>query len=258
MMTLFKELYNYREMIFMLVRRDLRGRYQASVLGFLWTFINPLLQFAVYAIIFSVVMPNEIDKYYIFLFVAFIPWFFLSTSIPVGSQCIISQTNLVQKIYFPRIVLPISVTLTGFVNMLLSELVVFVVLIISGMGLSRHILALPLVMLVQLMFVLGIVLILSALTVYFRDLAHIMDIVVMAWFYMTPIVYAPEMIAEKFPLILALNPMVGIISSYRDILYYQRWPQFDSLTLAVAFGVITIVLGTVVFQHLQRGFAEEL
>lgn len=257
-MALFKELYNYREMIFMMVRRDLRGRYQASVLGFLWTFINPLLQFVVYAVIFSVVLPNDIDKYYLFLFVAFIPWFFLSTSIPVGSQCIISQTNLVQKIYFPRIVLPISITLTGFVNMLLSELVVFAVLILSGVGLSKHILALPIVMVIQLMFVLGIVLILSALTVYFRDLAHIMDIVVMAWFYMTPIVYAPDMIADRFPIVLALNPMAGIISSYRDILYYQRWPQFSSLTLAVLFGVATMIFGTIIFQRLQRGFAEEL
>lgn len=257
-MTLLKELFQYREMIFMMVRRDLRGRYQASVLGFLWTFINPLLQFAVYAVIFSVVMPNNIDKYYLFLFVAFIPWFFLATAIPVGSMCIISQVNLVQKIYFPRIVLPISATLTCFVNMLLSELVVFTVLILSGVGLSIHLLALPLVLVVQLMFVLGIVLLLSALTVYFRDLAHIMDIVVMAWFYMTPIVYAPDMLKENFPLLLTLNPMAGIISSYRDILYYQRWPQFDSLTLAVAFGLITMVLGTVVFQRLQRGFAEEL
>lgn len=257
-MDLLKELYTYREMIFMMVRRDLRGKYLASVLGFLWTFINPLLQFAVYAIIFSVVLPNDIDNYYIFLFVAYIPWFFLSTSIPVGSMCIMYQTNLVQKIYFPRIVLPISVTLTGFVNMLLSELVVFAVLILSGMGLSIHILALPIVMFVQLMFVLGIVLILSSLTVYFRDLAHIMEIVVMAWFYMTPIVYAPEMIKDNFPFVLALNPMAGIISSYRDILYYQRWPEFSALTLAVVFGVATMVFGTVIFQRLQRGFAEEL
>ena len=169
-----------------------------------------------------------------------------------------TQANLVQKIYFPRIVLPISTTLTGFVNMLLSELVVFSVLIFSGVGLSVHVLALPIVMLVQLMFVLGIVLILSALTVYFRDLAHIMDIVVMAWFYVTPIVYAPDMIKDAFPLFIALNPMAGIISSYRDILYYQRWPQFTSLTLALVFGVVTMVFGTAIFQRLQRGFAEEL
>lgn len=257
-MELFKELYNYREMLYMLVRRDIRGKYKGSVLGFLWTFINPLLQFAVYAVVFSVLMRSDIEKFYVYLFVAFIPWFFFSNAIPVGSLCIQTQSNMVQKIYFPRIILPLSITLTGFVNMLLSELVVFAVLILSGIGISIHVLALPIVMVVELLFVLGIVLIISALNVYFRDLAHIMDIITMAWFYATPIVYPPEMIAGTFPFLLIVNPMSGIIASYRDILYYQRWPQFGSLTLAVVSGVVTVVLGTVIFQRLQRGFAEEL
>ena len=257
-MQLFKELYNYREMIYMLVRREIRGRYKGSALGFLWTFINPLLQFAVYAVVFSVLMRSNIDKFYAYLFIAFIPWFFFSTSIPVGAMCIQVQANMVQKIYFPRIILPLSATLTAFVNMLLSELVVFAVLIISGIGLSIHVLALPVIMVVEFLFVLGIVLIISALNVYFRDLAHIMDIVTMAWFYATPIVYPPEMVADIFPWLLVINPMAGIIAGYRDILYYQRWPQFDSLTLAVVFGIVTVILGTVIFQRLQRGFAEEL
>lgn len=257
-MSLFKELYNYREMIYMLVRRDIRGRYKGSVLGFLWTFINPLLQFAVYAVVFSVLMRSDIEKFYVYLFVGFIPWFFLSNAIPVGALCIQNQSNMVQKIYFPRIILPLTIALTGFVNMLLSELVVFAVLICSGVGISIHILALPLVMVVELLFVLGIVLIISALNVYFRDLAHIMDIVTMAWFYATPIVYPPEMLAGTAPWLLVVNPMAGIIASYRDILYYQRWPHFSSLTLAIVSGVVTVVLGTVIFQRLQRGFAEEL
>lgn len=257
-MSLFKELYNYREMIYMLVRRDLRGRYKGSVLGFLWTFVNPLLQFVVYAVVFSVLMRSDIEKFYVYLFVAFIPWFFLANAIPVGALCIQTQSNMVQKIYFPRIVLPLTITLTGFVNMLLSELVVFAVLICSGVGISIHVLALPLVMVVELMFVLGIVLIISALNVYFRDLAHIMDIITMAWFYATPIVYPPEMLTGTVPWLLIANPMAGIVASYRDILYYQRWPQFSSLTLAIVSGVVTVVLGTVIFQRLQRGFAEEL
>ena len=257
-MQLFKELYNYREMIYMLVRREIRGRYKGSALGFLWTFINPLMQFAVYAVVFSVLMRTDIEKFYAYLFIGFIPWFFLSTSIPLGSICVQQQANLVQKIYFPRIILPLATTLTTFVNMLLSELVVFAVLVISGIGLSIHILALPVIMVVELMFVLGIVLIVSALNVYFRDLAHIMEIITMAWFYATPIVYPPEMVKDSFPWLLVLNPMSGIIASYRDILYYHRWPQFSSLTLAVVFGVATVILGTVIFQRLQRGFAEEL
>ena len=132
-MKLFRALYAYREMIWMLVRRELRGRYKGSALGFFWTFLNPLLQFAVYAVVFSILLPvDNIDKFYVYLFIAFVPWFFLATAIPVGATCIQSQSNLVQKIYFPRMVLPISTVVTGFVNMLLSEIVVFAVLLINS------------------------------------------------------------------------------------------------------------------------------
>lgn len=257
-MKVIKELYMYREMIYMLVRREIRGRYKGSVLGFFWTFLNPLLQFIVYAIVFSTVMRVDIDRFYLYLFVAFVPWFFLATAIPQGAVCIHTQSNLVQKIYFPRMVLPISTVVTAFVNMLLSEIVVFAVLLLSGFGISYQIIALPVVWFVQLLFVLGIVLIVSALTVYVRDLAHILDIVVMAWFYATPIVYPPEMIPAQFKFLMYLNPMYGIVDGYRKILYYKCWPDFSTMTLAFVLGVATIVVGIVVFQHLQRGFAEEL
>ncbi len=257
-MNLLKELYAYREMIYMLVRREIRGRYKGSVLGFFWTFLNPLLQFAVYAVVFSTIMRMNIEQFYIYLFVAFVPWFFLATAIPQGAVCIQTQSNLVQKIYFPRMVLPISTVLTAFVNMLLSELVVFAVLLFSGYGLSMHVVALPVVMGIQLIFVLGIVLLVSALTVYVRDLAHILDIIVMAWFYATPIVYPPEMLPVQFEFLRYLNPMFGIIDSYRKILYYKCWPDFSVTFLALGLGVLTVIVGGVAFQRLQRGFAEEL
>lgn len=257
-MNLMKELYDYREMIYMLVRREIRGRYKGSILGFFWTFLNPLLQFIVYAVVFSTIMRMNIEQFYIYLFIAFVPWFFLATAIPQGAVCIQAQSNLVQKIYFPRMVLPISSVVTAFVNMLLSELVVFVVLVLSGFGISYHIIALPVVWFIQLLFVLGIVLIVSALTVYIRDLAHILDIVVMAWFYATPIVYPPEMLPTQFLWLMQINPMYGIIDGYRKILYYKCWPDFSLMIMACILGLITIAVGIVVFQRLQRGFAEEL
>ena len=253
-----KELFSYREMIFMLVRRDLRGRYKGSVLGFFWTFLNPMLQFAVYAIVFSVIMPVNIDKFYIYLFIGFVPWFFTANSIGLGAMCILTHENMVQKIYFPRMVLPISTVLSGFVNMLLSELIVTAALLVSGIGLSLHILLLPVVMLVQMTFLLGFVLIVSALTVYFRDLAHILEIVVMAWFYATPIVYLPEMLEETFPLLLRINPMAGIIDCYRKIQYYKCMPEWTTLLETALAGVVMVAVGAFVFQKLQRGFAEEL
>ena len=124
-MKLWKELYAYREMIFSLVRRDLKGRYKGSILGFLWTFLNPLLQLLVYTFVFSTVMRNGINDYYLFLFVALVPWIFFSTSVSGGAKCIWAQKDMVKKIYFPREVLPISYVTSQFVNMLLSFLVIF-------------------------------------------------------------------------------------------------------------------------------------
>ena len=131
-----KELYAYRQMIFSLVQRELRGRYKGSVLGFLWTFINPLLQLIVYTIVFSVIMRNGIEKYYIFLFVALVPWTLISSALVNGSTCILSSSDMIKKIYFPREVLPLSNTISNFVNMALCFLVVFAVLIFSGFGLN--------------------------------------------------------------------------------------------------------------------------
>lgn len=155
-------------------------------------------------------------------------------------------------------VLPLATVLTAFVNMLLSEIVVFIVLLMSGFYWSVYMLVLPVVMGIHFLLVLGIVLIVSAVTVYLRDLAHILDIVIMAWFYATPIVYPPEMIPEKFQFLLYLNPMSGIIDGYRKILYYRCMPDFSTMLLALVVGIITVVVGTFVFQRLQRGFAEEL
>ena len=133
-MKTIKELLAYRTMIGSLIQRDLRGRYKGSVLGFAWTFLNPLLQLAVYTVVFSAIMRSGIEDYYLFLFVALIPWIFFSASLTGGSSCILSQKEMVKKIYFPREVLPIAHVTSQLVNMMLSFLVVLAVLIVSGKG----------------------------------------------------------------------------------------------------------------------------
>ena len=127
-----KELYAYRQMIFSLVKKDLRGRYKGSVLGFMWTFINPLLQMGVYTLVFSIILRNDIDKYYLFLFVALVPWIFFSASLTGGADSVLASKDMLKKIYFPREVLPISYVTGAFVNMLLSFVVIFGVIIFTG------------------------------------------------------------------------------------------------------------------------------
>lgn len=254
-----EELFQYRTMISSLIQRDLRGRYKGSVLGFAWTFLNPLLQLGVYTVVFSVIMRSGIEDYYIFLFVALIPWIFFNTSLTGGASCIISQKEMVKKIYFPREVLPISHVTCQLVNMLLSLIVVFAVLLISGKGVNVY--ALPYllpVIFVEYLLALGIAFISSSLTVYLRDLEHILIIVAMAWQFLTPVMYSIDMVPEELHDVFLLNPMSSVIIAYRDILYYQQAPQLKTLLRAAVLGIGLLFVGWFLFGRLQRHFAEEL
>ena len=259
-MRLIKEIYTYREMLFSLVKRDLRGRYKGSFLGFFWTFLNPLLQLCVYSVVFTTIMRmDDIDKFYLFLFVALVPWLFFSACLTGGSSVIFAQQDMVKKIYFPREILPLSFVVSQFVNMLLCFVVIFAVLLFSGWGLNPlALLWLPLVMVGEFLLCLGFTLILSGLTVYFRDLEYIMGIVSMAWMYLTPVLYPMDRVPAELQTIITCNPMSPIIVAYRDILYYKQVPQMSTLISATAIGLIFIVVGLLAFSRLQRRFVEEL
>ncbi|MBB2182839.1 ABC transporter permease [Lachnospiraceae bacterium MD1] len=258
-MKTIKELYSYRQMIYSLVKRDLRGRYKGSVLGFLWTFINPLLQLAVYTLVFSVIMKTGIERFYLFLFVGLVPWMFFSTCLTGGASCIMAQQDMVKKIYFPREVLPISYVISQFINMLLTFIIIFLVVIISGIGINFiAVLYLPVIMLVEFILALGVAMLVSALTVYFRDLEYILGIISMAWMYLTPIIYSEDFVPKEIKPIFNLNPMKPIITAYRDILYYKQIPQIGTLLHAFLLGVVVLILGSLVFSKLKRHFAEEL
>lgn len=257
-MKILKELFAYREMIYMLVKRELRGRYKGSVLGFFWTFLNPLLQLAVYTMVFSFIMRAGIENYHIFLFVALIPWIFLSTSVQGGSTCILGQKSLVAKIYFPRQVLPIAHVTTCFVNMLLCFLVVFTVVALSiGLKISLLFYLIP-ILLIEYLLALGLTFIVSAITVYFRDMEHILGILVMAWQFLTPVMYSIDMVPEEMRGLFSLNPMTPVITAYRHVLYYQTVPEIGTMMSALVMGIISLLAGWCLFDKLQRSFAEEL
>lgn len=252
------ELYAYREMLYNLVKKNLRVRYKGSLLGFLWTFINPLLQLLVYSAVFSIILRVQIENYAIYLFVALIPWLFFSTAILDSTSCIIANKDLIKKIYFPRLIIPLSVATTAFMNMLFSMVIVLLALLFSGVGISIYLIFLPIIMLFQFVMVIGACFLFASFNVFFRDLEHILGIVLMSWFYLTPIVYTMEMIPERYLRIYHLNPMTSVVSAYRDILYYKQMPHLDSLFLIFGFSLVALVVGCAVFQKLQRSFAEEL
>lgn len=257
-MTNIREIYDYREMLFSMVKRDLRTRYKGSFLGFLWTFINPLLQLFVYYVLFSTIMRINVDNYAMFLFVTLLPWIYFSTTILQSTNVIISNSNLIKKIYFPRAILPLSVTIAGLVNMLFGFGVVFLALIMFKIQVGISIIMLPLIILNEFVFVLGLSFLFSALNVYFRDLEHILGIVTMAWFYLTPIIYPINMVPAKYAKLFFINPMTPIILPFRDVLFYGLWPNVKIILLSLLSSIFILIFAFAVFDKLQRGFAEEI
>lgn len=259
MLLMFCNIYRYREMLINMVRRELRGKYKGSILGFLWTFINPLLQLVVYTIVFSNIMRMGVSNYEIFLFVALIPWMFFSTSVLSGAGSIIYNQSLVTKIYFPREILPLSVVTSNFINMIYCSVIVLAVVLFYHMNLNLEVwFMLPVIAFIEYILVIGIVLIVSALTVYFRDLEHILGIIIMAWQFLTPVMYPESFVPSQYQVILYLNPMTPIIISFRDVLYYGKMPVVENLVYAFLWSLIIFICGFLLFGKLQKDFAEEL
>lgn len=259
MLQRIKSIYDYRDMIYSLVRRELRGRYKGSILGFLWTYINPLCQVIVYSAVFSVIFKIDIDKFYLYLIVGMMPWTFFQSSIQGGASCIRGHADMIKKIYFPREVVPISFVTSTFVNMLLSFIIVFLTLCVAQWGVDPvTLLFLPLIMIVEYLLTLGLTMIFAAISVYFRDMEQIIGVLMMAWIYITPIMYDVSYIPEQLRTIFFLNPMTPIIIVYHDILYYKQIPTVENLAHAGLVSLVIFVIGFVVFAKLERNFAEEM
>lgn len=257
-MNIFKKIYNYRELLKTNVKKEVRGKYKNSILGIMWSFLNPLLQLAVYSVIFGALLAGGDNTYPIYVCVALIPWTYFTSAITQASFTIIGNGNIIKKVYFPREILPISVVTSGAINFIISTIIIIAFLIFSGMGLTKYIILYPFILLIQYILTLGISFILSAVTVYVRDLEHIIGIVLMAAFYATPIVYKLEQLPQNLQVWMKLNPMTTIINAYRDIFYYQRMPEINNLFMLLGISVLVTVIGYFIFKKMQKGFAEEL
>ncbi len=253
-----KEIYAYREMLRNLVAKELRARYKGSVLGFLWTFFNPLLMLVVYNVVFSFVMRAQIENYAMFLFVALLPWNYLSVSVLQGAASLVQNGALIKKIYFPREVLPLSVVLANLVNYLLSLLILVPALLAFKIKLTAALLAFPVVLLVETMLVTSLALCVSAANVYFRDLEHIVGILMTVWFFLTPVLYPVDIIPAKVKPFFSLNPATPLMEAYRAIFFYGRWPDWASLGYLAAGLAVLLTLSLVFFNRLQRNIAEEI
>lgn len=257
-MNFFKELYHYRELLKTNVKKDIRGKYKGSFLGILWSFINPLLQVLVYALVFPYIMKVETENYLIFLICGIIPWTWFITSISQGTTSITNNANLIKKVYFPREILPISVVTSGLVNFLISCLIILIFVIFGGLGITWHLIFLPFIIIVQYLFTLALIFVLSAVNVYVKDVEYIVAFIINMLFYATPILYTTEMFSGPILWIFRLNPLAHLINAYRDVFYVHHIPNLVNLGILLGVSILLVVICYIIFKKLEKRFAEEV
>ena len=264
-----RELAGCRDLVVNLVVRDLKARYKSSVLGFLWSLLNPLGMMLVFTVVFTVLLPNNsVPKYPIFLLCGLLPLNFFSAGVMISINSIVGNANLVKKVYFPREALPLSSVLANLVNFLLGLVVLFVALFVTKTHLSPWLWLLPFVILIQTCFILGLAFLLSAINVFYRDTIMIMDTVMLAWFFLTPVVYPIEALPRSYPifgvtvnihrLMYILNPMASLIAAYRDLLYWGYRTDLDFLLRTAVTSFVVLAFGYWFFVRYGRRFGEQV
>lgn len=259
-----KTLFSYRELLFSLTKKELKVKYRGSALGFFWSLLNPILTMLVYSFVFSIVLRAGIKEFAIFLICALLPFNFLSNSVNYGASSIIGNSNLVNKIYFPREIIPLSIVFANLVNFFFELAALFIVLGIMGYKFYMYLYLLPIIIFIQFFLVVGMTLLVSALNVFFRDLQHLITIIMMVWFFGTPIIYPLSMVPERFQFIIKINPMTIYAAYYRNIFYYVKYPEGagfpNTLEILGALGITLLIffIGYYVFKRLEPRFAEEI
>ena len=260
-----RQLFRYRALIQSLVNRELKARYRGSALGFFWSFINPLLLLVVYSFVFTVVLPgqhpDELQPYALFLFCGILPWTWFSSSLTESANSLMAGGNLIKKVLFPAEILPIVSVLANMVHFFFGLPILLAFLIYFRPTITFvEVLWFPVVVAVQLLFTLGLGLLLAALTVHFRDIKDLLSNLLTLWFFSTPIIYsmhlAPGNISKA---VLNANPFTHLAVSYQEILFYDG--PFGHWKWLLALGVASIAqffFGYFIFDRLRDSFAEEV
>lgn len=268
-----RELWTYRDLIYNLVVRDLKVRYKNSVLGILWSLLNPLLMMLVFTFVFSVLTGrSQLPAYPAFVLCGLLAWNLFSASVTGATVSIVGNASLVKKVYFPREVLPISVVLSNLVNYLLALPVYLILATLLGRPPTLWALLLPAVIIVQLVFTLGISFILATVNVFYRDTQIVLQVVMLAWFFLTPIFYPITEVGRGGWHIGGLtlssydvqrwmrifNPMASLVASYRDVLYRGVQPGVDFFVRTAVTALAFLIVGYLIFLRYSPIFGEEI
>ena len=251
-----RDCYAYRALIGNLTNRQVSTRYRGSVLGFLWTLLNPLLLMAVYSLVFTVYARVAMDNYGAFVFTGLLPWLWFSSSLTEGANSIVGNASLITKSMFPPEVLPVVSVLSGFLNFLFALPVLFLVLFIAGLPPTLPVLMLPVLLLLQSVMILGLVFLLAALNTQYRDVQHLLGNLLTFWFFLCPILYPISNVPERFRSLHSLNFMGELVVAYQDVLFHGRVPDWHSLAALAVVALALLLVGEWQFRRVRDSFAE--
>ncbi|MFR3807120.1 MAG: ABC transporter permease [Enterocloster bolteae] len=244
----------YRPLINELVMRDLKVKYRRSFLGYIWSILNPLLMMILQTIIFSFMFRNNIPNYPLYLICGNTLFTFFNESSNMGLTSIISNAALIKKVYIPKFIFPLSRVASSFVTMSFSMVAVLIVMLFTGAPLHWTIVLFWVPLVFQLMFCCGMALLLSALTVYFRDMQHLFSVMTLGWMYATPIFYPLEQLPTNVQFLMKFNPMYHYINMFRNLVMYGNIPGPNTWIACIVAGLVMLIVGLLAFRKLQRNF----
>lgn len=253
-----RQLFSAKDIIWAWSYRSIRVRYKQSVLGGLWAILQPAASVAIFSIIFTLFVPVNTSgiPYIVFSYVAMVPWTFFSSSVSDMVDSLVGNMNLVSKIYFPREVLPIAATMSRLLDLAIAA-VLFVVLMIYFQMKVYYLglFFLPVILLIQIALALGLGFIGAALNVFYRDVRNIFALGLQIWFYGSPIIYPVSTVPDRFRPFYFINPMAGVLEAYRDVLLYQRLPDYY-LLISASTAIIILIIGYWFFKRVEFQFAD--
>jgi lipopolysaccharide transport system permease protein len=248
------------ELVQSLTLRDIRSRYKQSVLGIAWALIQPLAMMLIYTVVFSHIARIDTGKipYPIFSYIVLLPWTFFAGGLTQGTECLVTNFNLITKIYFPREAFPISAILGRVVDLGLGIVVMIPLFFYYHIHITPWLLMIFPVLIIQVCFMLGVTFMMSAFNLFYRDIRHIMPLLVQLWLYLTPIIYPLSLVPKKYMAVYMLNPMTPVMDTYRRVALLHEAPMWGYLGLAAVLSVVMLIVGYRIFKKLEPAFAETI
>lgn len=253
-----RDVWEYRELLYFLVWRDVKVRYKQTLLGVLWVALQPLATTIVFTLIFGNLakMPSDNLPYAVFALAGLLPWNYFAGAIGKGGGSLVGSANLISKVYFPRLIIPLSSVLGGLVDFAITFVLLVALMFWYGYYPALSWLLLPLFLLLAIATALGVSLWLSALNVQYRDVGYLIPFLVQLWFFATPVVYPQSLIPAPWNIVYALNPMVGVVEGFRWALFGRGSAPGPALLLSIAVVLVVLVTGLYVFKRMERTFAD--